>query len=53
MSMVAWNVYLSGKLIDTVYFTKSCDAEYVRKSLIDYDGYHYLITVEKKDDPDS
>lgn len=27
------------RLADTVYFTSDCDAEYVRNSLIDHDGY--------------
>jgi hypothetical protein len=45
--MVAWNVYLNGKQIDTVFYETDCDAEYVRKSLIDHDGYDFRIFVEK------
>ena len=34
-----WEVQLGFHHIDTVYFTPDCDAEYVRKSLIEHDGY--------------
>lgn len=37
--MTAYNIYLFGKLIDTVYFQKGVDAAYVVKSLIEHDGY--------------
>jgi hypothetical protein len=43
--MVFWNVYLNGRCIDSVPYTESCDAEYVRKSLIDHDGYDPRIKV--------
>lgn len=36
---MGWNVYHRGRLIDTVFFNKGCDADYVRRSLIDHDGY--------------
>ena len=45
--MNAWNVYLHGKLIDTVFFTRDCDVEYIRKSLINHDGYNDAIVVLK------
>ena len=45
--MVAWNVYLNGKEIDTVFYTKECDAEYVRASLINHDGYDTRIVVRR------
>jgi hypothetical protein len=45
--MVAWDVYLGRKWVDTVYYTPDCDAEYVRKGLIDRDGYHPGIQVVK------
>lgn len=35
----AWEVQRGIHLIDTVFFTPDCDAEYVRKSLIEHDGY--------------
>ena len=44
---MSWNVYLDRKLIDTVFYTKNCDADYVRRSLIDHDGYDSGITVKK------
>lgn len=45
--MNAWNVYLHGKLIDTVFFNRDCDSEYIRKSLINHDGYNDAIVVRK------
>lgn len=44
--MIAWNVYLNGELIDTVFDTAK-DAETVKKSLINHDGYDYRIIVRK------
>lgn len=44
---MSWDVILNGRVIDTVWFTKDCDADYVRRSLIDHDGYHPSITVRK------
>lgn len=43
--MYAWNVYLHGKWIDTVFFTKDCDADYVYRALVDHDGYNSGIKV--------
>ena len=50
--MIAWNVYRprrydTDKLIDTVFYTKDCDAEYVRRSLINHDGYPVDIRVRR------
>jgi hypothetical protein len=47
MSSIPWDVYLDGKLIDTVWFTSDCNAEYVLRSLIEHDGYDPAITVQK------
>lgn len=47
MASIGWNVYLRGKLIDTVFYTSDCDAEYVRESLIDHDGYNPGIVVRR------
>ena len=44
---MSWDVILNGKVIDTVWFTKDCDADYVRRSLIGHDGYDYRITVRR------
>ena len=44
--MRAWNVYLNGKLIDTVFAT-GYDADEMRRSLINHDGYDPGITVDE------
>jgi hypothetical protein len=43
----AFNVYLNGKLTDTVYYSASTnvDADEVKQSLINHDGYDSRITV--------
>ena len=41
----AYNVYLRGKLIDTVWFT-GYTIEEAKKSLIDHDGYDPDIVVK-------
>jgi hypothetical protein len=43
----AWKVMLNGKNIDTVFYDKDCDADYVKRGLIDHDGYDPGITVSK------
>lgn len=44
-----FNVYLGGRLIDSVYYTTDCDAEYVRKTLIEHDGYSPgIVVIESK-----
>ena len=54
--MNAWKVYkpwggdtVSGRLyyVDTVFYTSDCDAEYVRNSLINHDGFPATIVVVK------
>jgi hypothetical protein len=37
--MMAWDVIRKGKVIDTVFYDQNCDAEYVRHTLIEHDGY--------------
>ena len=49
MKMNAWNVYLFGKLMDTVFYTVDCDAEYVYRSLVDHDGCDSQIVVKKSE----
>jgi len=44
---MSWDVILNGKVIDTVWFTKDCDADYVRSSLINHDGFDSRITVRR------
>ena len=46
MNSKAWDVYLSGKLIDTVWFDADCSEKYVRDALIDHDGYHPGVVVK-------
>ena len=46
MDSKAWDVYLDGKLLDTVWFDEDCDSEYVRNALVDHDGYHPGIVVD-------
>ena len=45
--MIFWDVILNGKVIDSVPYTESCDADYVKRSLIGHDGYDSGISVRK------
>jgi hypothetical protein len=45
---VAWNVYLNGKLINTVFYTPNCDKDYVLDGLINHDGYDPAITIRRQ-----
>ena len=51
--MNKWLVYLYSmksyrfECIDEVFYTKDCDAKYVRMSLINHDGYSHSIKVVK------
>ena len=49
--MIAWNVYLGARRIDTVYYTANCNKDYVRSSLIDHDGYSPNIVVRREGGP--
>lgn len=44
--MKAYDVYLKGELIDTVFWINNSDCEEVRKSLINHDGYNSAIIVK-------
>lgn len=50
--MIAWIVYRGYRrrscVITTVFYTANCDAEYVRESLINHDGYPSNIIVERE-----
>ena len=52
-SMTKWLVYDYSmkshryELIDEVYYDKSCDAHYVRTTLVTHDGYNSSIRVYK------
>jgi hypothetical protein len=41
----AWDVYRNGRRVDTVFFNHECDLHYVRRSLINRDGYPVDIIV--------
>ena len=45
--MIAWNVYLNNRLIDTVFYMSDCDVDYVRSSLINHDGYNPQIQLKR------
>lgn len=45
--MQFWNVYLNGKWLDSVPYDKNCDKEYIRKGLIEHDGYDPSIWVRQ------
>jgi hypothetical protein len=46
----AWNVYLRGKNIDTVFYspTAKVTADEVKRSLVNHDGYDPAITVRRR-----
>lgn len=46
-AMQAWDVIRNGKIIDTVFYDKDCTLWYVRKGLIEHDGYPVDIIVRK------
>lgn len=46
MPMKAWNVYLFGSWIDTVYFGLAYTANEVKEALIKHDEYDYRIQVK-------
>lgn len=48
MAHVAWNVWLNGKLIDTVFWVPDAKADEIRRSLIGHDGYDSGIEVKKQ-----
>lgn len=43
----AWNVYLRGKLIDTVFCDANIDAWHVKNGLVNHDGYDSRIVVRR------
>jgi len=53
MAYVAWDVWLDGEVIDTVFWNSRCTggaevtADDVRRSLIDHDGYDDRIEVTR------
>lgn len=45
--MTGWYVFLDGEQIDIVFYSGTMDADDVRRSLINHDGYDPRITVRK------
>lgn len=45
MSTKAYDVYLRGRLIDTVFYTSYESADEVKRSLVNHDGYDPAIVV--------
>lgn len=45
--MAKWLVYRGSRRITEVYYLKDCDADYVRRSLVNHDGYPSDIEVRK------
>jgi len=41
--MRQWNVYLHGRLIESVFFDEDCDRNYVYDALVGHDGYDSAI----------
>lgn len=48
MRQAAWNVYLNGKLIDTVFYWPNVDAWEVKHGLVNHDGYNSNIIVKRR-----
>lgn len=44
--MNTFNVYLDGKLVETVFWVINVEAEEVKRSLIDHDGFNPSIEVK-------
>jgi hypothetical protein len=45
--MNAWNVFMYGTLIDTVYYQMSFDKDYVKNELVQELGYPADITIKR------
>jgi hypothetical protein len=45
MGYIAWDVYLNGQLIDTVFFDVDLDRDYVMQALVGHDNYDSAIEV--------
>ena len=43
-----FDVYLRGKLIDTVFYSASARVDEVKRSLVDHDGYDPAIVVKQR-----
>ena len=45
--MNAWNVFMYGTLIDTVYYQMSLDKDYIKNELVQYFFYPADITIKR------
>lgn len=48
MKSIGWIVKLNGKEIDKVFYDIDCDADYVKRGLVEHDGYNPNITVSRE-----
>lgn len=46
--MKAYDVFLGGREIDTVFWVDNSDAEEVRRALVNHDGYDSRIIVRER-----
>ena len=47
MKHQAWEVYIGQRWIDTVFFQADMDAEDVKRSLVEHDGYSSNIRLKR------
>lgn len=47
MKMQGWDVIVGGRVVNTAFYDSDMDAETVRRSLIDHDGYDEGITIRQ------
>lgn len=49
--MVAWDVFNGdNKWMDTVFYSKNCDEDYVKRGLIDHDDFPFDIIIKENTD---
>lgn len=51
IEQIGWDIFLHGVWQNTVYYTATCDKDYVRDSLISHDGYADNIEIVQKPQP--
>jgi hypothetical protein len=44
---IGWDVFLGVEKLDTVFYNRSCTAQYVRETLINHDGLDPHIVVRR------
>ena len=45
--MIRWNVYSKGKRIDGVFYQENCNADYIKETLINEDGFPKDIIIKR------